>query len=76
VNFEAFAKFSEFGVKRRNAPHKMLYNFASKCKSKFQTEFESQMRTISMFANKLIWRILYKIHFSNSRAPKIPQNYS
>jgi len=49
VNFEAFAKFFGIWGKKRNVPHKILYNFASKCKSKFQTEFELQIRTCSRF---------------------------
>jgi len=46
--------FSGIEVKRRNVPHKILYNFALICKFKFQTEFQSQIKAISRFSNKFI----------------------
>jgi len=49
--------FSGVGVKRRNVPHKILYNFSLRFKFKFQTEFESQIKTSSRFLNKFIWGI-------------------
>ena len=52
--FEALANFSGVGVKRRIVPHKILYNLALRCKFKFQTEFESQIKTSSRFLNKFI----------------------
>jgi hypothetical protein len=41
--------FSEVEVKRRIVPHKILYNFAIIVEFKFQTEFESQIKTLSRF---------------------------
>jgi len=46
--------FSEVEVKRIIVLHKILYNFALRCKFKFQTEFESQIKTSSRFLNKFI----------------------
>jgi len=46
--------FFEVGVKRRNVPHNVLYNFAIRCKFKFQTEFELKIKTSSRFLNKFI----------------------
>jgi len=53
--------FSGVEVKRRIVPHKILYNFPLRCKFKFQTEFESQIKTSSRFLNKFILVILYKL---------------
>ena len=46
--------FLKVGVKRRNVPYKVLYNFALRFKFKFQTEFELQIKTSSRFLNKFI----------------------
>jgi hypothetical protein len=46
--------FSGVGVKRRIAPHKILYHFALRCKSKFPTGFELQIKTSVTFLNELI----------------------
>jgi hypothetical protein len=47
--------FSGVGVRRRIAPHKILYHFALRCKSKFPTGFELQIKTSVRFLNKIIY---------------------
>jgi len=69
--------FSRVEVKRRNVPHKILYHFVLRSKSKFQIEFELQIKTSVMFLNKsILGKFVKKIYFSNPRAPKMSQNYS
>jgi len=59
-SFKPLQTFSGVEVKRRIFPQKILYNFALRCKFKFQTEFESQIKTSSRLLNKFILGLCIK----------------
>jgi len=62
--------FLEVRIKRRIVAHKILYHFVLRCKSKFPTGFELQIKTSIRFLNNSILENLYKIYFLIPRAPK------